>query len=173
MAFIPTPTNIPWYLRIGLWITRRVGARLLPPRLLAWYPKAAVSSGVMEALIAHDEGAVGVRMLKMVRMAVSFHAACPFCMDLNSSGWETLLTGEELAALQGRVALEAAATLSDRERLAVEYARLISSTPLRFPAEFVARLQANFTPREIVILATTAAQVNYWAWLIQGLGCPV
>jgi hypothetical protein len=29
---------------------------------------------------------------------------------------------------------------------------------------------AEFSPREIVVLATTAAQVGYWTRLIQGLG---
>jgi alkylhydroperoxidase family enzyme len=46
------------------------------------------------------------------------------------------------------------------------------SPPLAFPPEFIARLTANFTEREIVILASTAAQVNYWARLVQALGVP-
>jgi hypothetical protein len=32
--------------------------------------------------------------------------------------------------------------------------------------------KANFTEREIVILASTAAQVNYWTRLLQALGVP-
>lgn len=172
-AFIQPPRRIPWVLRLGLWAARRISGRdLLPARLLAWYPKAAVSSGVMEALIAHHEGRVDERMLKMVRMAVSFSAGCPFCMDMNSAGWERLLTLEELSALQGRVELETAATFSELERLAIAYARLSTQTPLRFPPEFIARLREHFSEREIVILATTAAQVNYWTRLIQALGCP-
>ena len=34
------------------------------------------------------------------------------------------------------------------------------------------RLRDSFSEREIVALAATSAQVNYWARLIQGLGCP-
>jgi alkylhydroperoxidase family enzyme len=172
-AFIAPPRRIPWYLRIGLWIVRRrTGADLLPPRLLAWYPRAAIGSGVLEALVAHDDGAVSERMLKMVRMAVSFTASCPFCIGMNSAGWERLLSPDELAAIQGGTPLDAVPTLSDRERLAVEYARLASSTPLAFTPEFGERLTSTFTEREIVVLATTSAQVNYWARLIQALGCP-
>ena len=172
-AFIPPPRRIPFYLRLGLWLARHIaGKDLLPPRLLAWYPKAAVSSGILEALIAHDEGRINQRMLKLVRMVVSFTVNCPFCMDMNSSGWENLLTTEELAALQGRKMLDEVPTFSEQERLAVEYARLASQTPLAFTPEFSGRLSAIFTEREMVILATTAAQVNYWARLIQALGCP-
>jgi alkylhydroperoxidase family enzyme len=33
-------------------------------------------------------------------------------------------------------------------------------------------LKAHFTERELVVLASTAAQVNYWGRLIQALGIP-
>src|ERR1019366_3663938 len=106
-AYISPPTRIPFYLRIGLWIVRRrTGVDLLPPRLLAWYPRAAISSGVVESLIAHKDGHVTRRMLKMVRMTVSFTASCPFCIGLNSQGWEALLTESELHALQGATPVE-------------------------------------------------------------------
>ena len=35
---------------------------------------------------------------------------------------------------------------------------------------FIEELKRNFNEREIVILASTAAQVNYWDRLIQALG---
>jgi len=66
-GFIAPPTRIPWPLRIGLWIVRRrTGADLLPPRLLAWYPRAAIASGVLESLITHRDRNINERMLKMV-----------------------------------------------------------------------------------------------------------
>jgi uncharacterized protein YciW len=82
------------------------------------------------------------------------------------------MTDEELRALQGHVELGAVASLTSHERLAIEFARLVSQTPLAVPPEFGERLAAAFTEREVVVLASTAAQVNYWARLIQGLGCP-
>jgi alkylhydroperoxidase family enzyme len=173
MAFITPPRRIPFFLRIGIWIANKVsGEDLLLPRLLAWYPKAAVSSGVLESLIAHRDGKLDERILKMVRMKVSFTAACPFCMDMNSVGWEKMITPDELAVLQGRKTIEEVSSLSQREKLAIQYAQLISGTPLSFPSQIVTELKELFTEREIVILATTSAQVNYWARLIQALGCP-
>ena len=171
-AFIAPPTRIPLLLRIGLWIVRRrTGADLLPPRLLAWYPRAAVASGLLESLITHRDRRIDERMLKMVRMAVSFTASCPFCVGMNSEGWEKLMSPEELSALQGSLPLEQLGTLTVRERLAIEFARLTSQTPLALSAEFGRRLTSEFDEREIVVLAATSAQVNYWARLIQGLGC--
>jgi len=172
-AFIAPPPRLSLPFRLANWLVGRITKKdLLLPRLLAWYPKAAISSGLMEGLIAHDEPGVDERMLKMVRMAVSFSVNCPFCMDMNAFGWEALLSPEELAALQGHTALEDVPTFSPAERLAVAYARLACGTPLRFPTEFIADLRTHFNERQIVILATTAAQVNYWARLIQALGCP-
>jgi alkylhydroperoxidase family enzyme len=173
IAFISPPTKIPFFLRVGLWIARKVsGIDLLPARLLAWYPKAALSSAVLEGLIAHRDRNLDERILKLVRMTVSFTAGCPFCVDMNSARWEKLITPDELAVLQGRKSMEEVHSLTDREKLAIEYAQLASSTPLKFPLSFVVDLNEHFNEREIVILATTSAQVNYWTRLIQALGCP-
>ena len=174
MAFINPPPRLPVWLRLGLWYARRqAGADLLIARLLAWYPRAALSSGMMEALVAHPEGRLTERLLKLVRMQVSYAAACPFCIAWNGQAPERwAITEAEIAALRGLQPLEAVPTFSELERLALTYARLISQTPLRFPPEFVAELKARCSEREIVILAATAAQVNYWTRLIQALGAP-
>jgi alkylhydroperoxidase family enzyme len=173
-AFIAPPIKIPFYLRIGIWFSKKVtGRELLPARLLAWYPKAAVGSGALEALVAHHDGKLDERILKIVRIQASYAAACSFCIDMNSFQFEeTHITKEELMVLQGRKTLEEVATFSEREQMAMQYARLISQTPLQFPRAFIEDLKRHFSEREIVILASTAAQVNYWARLIQALGIP-
>jgi alkylhydroperoxidase family enzyme len=172
-AFITPPRRIPFFLRVGLWVAERTtGEHLLGPRLLSWYPRAAIGSGILESLVAHHDGRVTERMLKMVRLAVSFTVECPFCMGLNANGWEKLISEDELAAVQGRRPLNDVPSLTPEERLAVEYARLVSATPLAFPHGYGEVLRASFTEREIVVLATTAAQVNYWARALQALGAP-
>jgi alkylhydroperoxidase family enzyme len=83
-AFIAPPQHIPFYLKIGIWISKKVTGRdLLPAKLLAWYPKAAISSGIMEALVAHHDLTLNRRLLKLVRLQASFTTACPFCIDMN------------------------------------------------------------------------------------------
>ena len=34
--------------------------------------------------VAHEDGECTQRMLKLIRMAASYAAACPFCIDMNS-----------------------------------------------------------------------------------------
>lgn len=173
-AFIKPPQRIPAWLRIGIWYSEKMtGRKMLPARILAWYPKAAMGSGALEALVAHRDGKLDERMLKLVRMAASYAAACPFCIDMNSHEHAAAgISREEVLALRGQVKLESVDTFSARERLAIEYARLVSQTPLKFYPDFIEQVKVNFSEREMVILASTAAQVNYWARLIQALGIP-
>ena len=171
-AFIEQPRQIPLLLRFGIWVSEKItGKVMLPARILAWYPKAALGSGVLEALVAHEDGAMSQRMLKLIRMAASYAAACPFCVDMNSHEYRLVgITDEEAESLRGDV--EQVGTFSEREKLAIAYARVISQTPLKFHPDLVERVKSAFTEREFVILASTAAQVNYWARLIQALGIP-
>jgi alkylhydroperoxidase family enzyme len=110
-------------------------------------------------------------MLKLIRMTASYAAACPFCVDMNSYEYRNVgITDEEAESLRGD--FENVISFSERERLAIEYTRVISQTPLKFYPDLVERVKSAFTEREFVILASTAAQVNYWARLIQALGIP-
>lgn len=144
---------------------------MLPPRILAWYPKAAIGSGIMEALVAHEDGHMDQRMLKLIRMTASYAVACPFCVDMNSYEYRKHgISDEEAEALRGDN--EKVESFSEREKLAITYTRLISNTPLKFQPEMVEKMKAAFSEREFVILVSTAAQVNFWARLIQALGIP-
>ncbi len=171
-AFIKPPARIPLILKLGIWFSEKLtGKIMLPARILAWYPKAAIGSGVMEALVAHADGQMNQRMLKLIRMTASYAVACPFCIDMNSYEYrEVGISDEEADALHGDY--EKIASFSENEKLAIAYTRVISQTPLKFHPELVERVKAAFTEREFVILASTAAQVNYWARLIQALGIP-
>jgi len=173
-AFINPPVRIPFWLRIGVLISERItGKTMLPARILAWYPKVVLGSGVLESLVAHEDGQMDKRMLKLIRMTASFTAACPFCIDMNSFEYrECGVSDEEAKALRLHADPETVSTFSERERLAIIYSRLISQTPLSFPFDVVERVKSVFSEREMVILASTAAQVNYWARLIQALGIP-
>lgn len=173
-AFIDPPKRIPAFLRFGIWISEKItGKSMLPARILAWYPKAAVGSGVLESLVAHKDRNLDERILKIIRIQASHSAACPFCIDMNSYKYEEkFISEEELSVLQGRKSLDEVVTFSEREKLAIQYAKLISQTPLKFTVVFVDELKKHFDEREIVIMASTAAQVNYWARLIQALGIP-
>ncbi len=174
-AYVAEPKRINPILRAAIRLTEFfLHKKLLPARILAWYPKTLISSGILESLVAHKDKNLSRRMLKLVRVQTSFAVSCPFCIDMNSFKYKEFgITDDELLALQGLKSFDEVGTFSQRELIALEYARAGSSSPLAFEAGLIKRLKENFSDREIVILASTIAQVNYWGRLIQSLGIPI
>lgn len=173
-AFINPPKKINFFLRIGIGISRKVtGKDLLVPKLLAWVPKVALSSGILESLIAHGDKDLNTRMLKLVRIQASLTVSCPFCIDMNTFGYQKDdITDEEIEVLRGRKSVTEVNSFSEKELIVLDYVKHLCASPINMPNEVATRLIQNFSEREIVILASTVAQVDYWARLIQGLGVP-
>jgi alkylhydroperoxidase family enzyme len=174
VSYIQPPARIPFLYRLMLFLVeKRLGRQLLANRILTWYPKALIGSGVMEGLIAHDTPEVPRRLLALVRIYTSFLVSCAFCIDLNSRDFQRKgVSDEEILALQGRVPLDEVVTLGEKEKAALRYVQCMCGTPLAFPASVIEKLKEHFSERGIVIIASTCAQVNFWARLIQGLGVP-
>ncbi|MBL0212995.1 MAG: carboxymuconolactone decarboxylase family protein [Myxococcales bacterium] len=170
---VEPPTRIPWYLRVGLWWARRAtGKEPLPGRLLAHFPRGAVAAGLFELGAAHAPRHLGGRELATARLVASATAGCPFCIDMNAAGHaESGLSMAELTMLL-QLDVERWHELGPREHAAARYARSLSSTPVVVPGDLAQLLPQVYTSREIVVLATTIAQVNYWARFCNGLGVP-
>ncbi|HVO39357.1 MAG TPA: carboxymuconolactone decarboxylase family protein [Spirochaetia bacterium] len=174
MISIDEPRRMPFLFRFLFWLVeRRLGRRLVGNRLLAWYPRLLVGSGVMESLAAHDEPEVPRRLLTLIRMRTSFLVSCPFCIDMNSRDYDRRgISDREVRVLQGRIPLEEADSLSAPERAALGYVECICRTPLAFPGSVIEEVRRHFSERAMVIIAGTCAQVNFWARLLQALGAP-
>ncbi len=174
MSYIDPPARIPLLLRFALFLVEKhLGRKLLANRILTWYPKLFIGSGVMEGLVAHDEPEVPRRLLNLIRLRTSYLVSCPFCIDMNARELlEKGISDQEIRGLRGVVTLREVPTFSEGERLALEYVQCICSTPLAFPSALMDNLTSHFPPRAIVIIAGTCAQVNFWARLIQSLGAP-
>lgn len=166
------PDRIPWLLRPGLWLARRMtGKDPLPARLLAHAPKAALAAGVFE-LAAPGSGDLDTRTLAIARIVASVAGGCPFCVDMNASTWKSAgLSVPELEALL-RLDEPAFESLGARESSAARYALALSRTPVVVGAALGEALRRVLTERQIVILAFTIAQVNFWTRFNQGLGVP-
>lgn len=174
MAYINEPEKIPWYLRLGIRIAEeKTRKKMLPGRLLSWYPKAALGAGILESLVAHDDIEVSSRLLKLIRVQVSFASSCTFCIDMNSYEFkEAGISDDEILFLQNPEKGKEPESLSVCEICALEYAREISSTPISIKQSSLIELKNCFSDRAIVIIVSTVAQVNFWTRLIQGLGIP-
>jgi alkylhydroperoxidase family enzyme len=81
-------------------------------------------------------------------------------MDVNAAvGGAAGLTREKIEVALGARA-PSDGLLSRREQIALEYADRVSATPVDVPDDFFARLQAEFSEREIVELTAQIAQEN-------------
>ena len=101
-AYIEPPKKLPLFIRFGAWVSNKVIKKdIMIPKLLAWYPKTAVSSGIMESLVAHDDKEINKRILKIIRVQVSVMIACPFCIDMNAFEFDKAgLTIDEINAIK-------------------------------------------------------------------------
>lgn len=169
--FVRPPSRLPfpWGWILGR-VDRKLGKPLVANRILAWSPRILLGSGIMEGLVVHDDPEVPRRLLKLLRIFVSYRVSCPFCIDLNSQGSDSDgVTAEEVRALARGTSAELEA-LGESERAALAYAACVTATPVRFPPEVIEAMKAHFSDRAFTVIAATAAQVNFWARLIQGLG---
>ena len=141
-------------------------------RLLAHAPRAALAAGIFELGAAHGPRDLARRELAVARLVASATSGCAFCIDMNAAGHgEAGLTRQEVGLLLG-LDVERWSELGDREQVAARYAHCLSSTPVELTPALAVALRQHFSDREIVVLATTIAQVNYWARLNSGLGVP-
>jgi len=169
--------RLAWPLRMLLaLVEKKLGKRLVANRILGWYPKALVGSGFLEAFVAHDEPEVGRRILALIRIFVSFRVSCAFCIDMNANDFAGAgLSEADIAALRDFAAdpeTTPSSMFSEKETAALRYAASITATPVSFDADNIAQVCDLFGERGMVIIASTAAQVNFWARLIQSLGVP-
>jgi alkylhydroperoxidase family enzyme len=80
-------------------------------------------------------------------------------MDINAAvGGKAGLSREKIEAALG---IRESSNLSERERIALEYAERVSATPVDVSDEFFADLRRQFSEREIVELTAHIAHENY------------
>ena len=80
-------------------------------------------------------------------------------MDINAAvGGKAGLSREQIAVALG---MRASSHVSERERIALEYADRVSVTPVDVPDEFFAHVRRLFSEREIVELTAHIAHENY------------
>ena len=143
-AYVQPPKKLPLFIRLGAFISKKVVKKdLMIPKILAWYPKTAFSSGILESLVAHDDKEINKRLLKIIRVQVSIMAACPFCIDMNSFEYEEAgLTRDEIDALKNHDYNYH--SFSEQEKVIIEYVHCVTSTPVIISEELVNKLHNHF-----------------------------
>ncbi|MCL2323680.1 MAG: carboxymuconolactone decarboxylase family protein [Oscillospiraceae bacterium] len=166
--------HVPFWVRLGANVAEsKTKKKMQLPLVLAWYKRAAFSSGILESLASQGEGKANGRLLQLIRIQISMQNGCHFCMDMNMNNHEkNNITKQELDGMQND-SVSSIETFSQTEIVALTYARDLTETPPNIDDSILKELQSSFNERELIIISTTIAQVNYWTRLIRGLGIPV
>ncbi|MCD4814628.1 carboxymuconolactone decarboxylase family protein [bacterium] len=171
-SLVNPPKKIPPFLRSMIKIAdKKAEKEMIMGRVLAWSPKIAISSGILELYI--EEGAAACleeRMIKILRIIISYTVPSQFALDINSWNFQDFgITEEEIKGLRGVKEIDSIASFTDKEKTALKYAYQLSKTPIVLSQKLLDDLRSLFSAREIVAIAALTAKVNYWARLMEAM----
>ncbi len=171
-SLIDPPEDTPLYLDAMICIAdSKAEKEMLPGRVLAWVPDIDIGSGLVEVYI--EDGAADwlkPRMIKILRLMVSYTVPSPFAVDINARNYADFgITPEEINAFRGEATIESISSFSEKEKVALTYADALSRTPVLLPQRLLDDLRRLFTEEEIVAIAALSAKVNYWTRLVEAL----
>lgn len=134
---------------------------------LARRPGIAVGVGVYEAGL-FCSSRLETRTKQLAGAKAASMIGCQFCMDIGSAlGAELGMTERDLLDLPRYRESDA---FTAREKLAIELAEAMTTTPLALTDELSRHVHASFTNAEVVELVAEIAWENHRARLNQALG---
>lgn len=117
---------------------------------------------------AHEEGILDTRVKEIARLQIARLNDCQACLNARyASAQAQGLDEERIAQLD---LPDAERELDERERLAVEFADRLAYDHQRIDQDFVDRLQAHFTPGEILELGMMIGQYMGFGRLLVAMG---
>lgn len=152
-------SEYPWYIRLFFWKQKRTYGKVLDPGLL-WGRSPLVFTGValLYGAINRKGSPIEPSLRSLLTVCISRINHCAFCVDINS---ETLLergvSEDKVAALRG---WRDSDLFSGRERIALEYAEVITQTDGEVTAELMGQLKKEFDEDAIAELTALIAFQN-------------
>lgn len=147
-----------WYIRpLWWWQQGRHGAVLEPTALWSWRPAALLGFLGLFGLLRRARSPVPARMRALASVRVSQVVDCAFCIDLNAA---TLGGPMAMPVLEQVAQWRSSSAFTPGERLALEYAEAMSTTPPTVDDELMARLRSVFSPQALVELTAVVALQN-------------
>jgi alkylhydroperoxidase family enzyme len=137
---------------------KKFGTIADPLRAAAHHTGVLMASGAMETVVDKRWDQLDINLRWLAIQAVSAEIGCTWCIDYGY--YEAMNQGVDPQKVRNVPQWRDADVYTDTERLVLEYAVAASATPAVISDEVAARLQAAFTPAEIVELAGWIALEN-------------
>lgn len=154
--------------RLANWLTRRrLGRTIEPVRVALHHPRMLFAMGAFEQAVDGAD-ALDERLKALVNLKAASLVNCSFCLDIGSS--EARKQGvrvEELLALSDHRESD---LFSARDKLALDYAAVLSRSPVEVNDELMNALRGEFGERELIELNYVVAWENFRARSNAGLG---
>jgi AhpD family alkylhydroperoxidase len=173
MSRIAAPRRLGPFARIAAWISRRDYGELAEPLLVtAHHPGILRGYGMFEWETGRAH-AVDAKLKDLAAIKAAALVGCEWCLDIGSSiGAKAGITAEQLADLPR---YRDSDRFDETERLVLDYAVAISSTPSVVEDELFDALRARFDERQLVELTSAIAIENYrarfnWAFGVEPQG---
>jgi len=130
---------------------------------------------IYKYVLHHSNNTIPKWFLETLGVWVSSLNKCPYCVDHHFAGLKRLLNDDEKsAAIRSAIDNHAidAAPLNDQQKLAMEYAQLLTINPSSITAKLVSKLRdAGFEDGEILEINQVSAYFSYANRTVLGLGC--
>jgi AhpD family alkylhydroperoxidase len=136
---------------------RKVGRMMDPVAVYAHAPSLLIGYGMLEEATTKQHR-VEERLKVLAELKAGALVNCEFCVDIGSSlGREAGISDEQLLALPRYRDSE---MFDDLEKLVIDYATAMSSTPAMVSDELFAALRKHFDERQLVELTNVIALEN-------------
>ncbi len=161
----------PWYLQPLFWLQRRkFGAVLDSARLWARSPKVFLGVAFLYGMLDRKSSPLPPLLRSLVTVRVSQLNGCPFCIDVNSA---TLLKqGVPLGKIEALDQWRQSDLFSEHERIALEYAEIVTLRCNAVDNELMERLKGQFDDDAIIELTALIAFQNLSSKFNSALGLP-
>jgi len=160
MRISPKPlTEYPWYLRPFFWRQKRKYGQVLVPGLL-WgrAPKLFMAVAVLYGVLDRRSSPLSPVLRSLVTVRVSQINWCRFCVDINSAVLaQRTGSGDKVQALDN---WKESHLYDEKERLALEYAEVMTYSDRHVSDELMGRLLSAFDEDSVVELTGLIAFQN-------------
>ncbi len=159
--------------RYAFWYSRRnYGHVVGPTRIFAHHPLLLGGYGTLELAVERADR-VEPRLKALAELKAATRTGCPFCIDIGSKlGRDSGVSEQQLKEF---LFYRESDAFSPLERLVIDYAVGMTSTPVDVPEELFAQLREHFDDAQLVELTAVIATENFrgrfnWAFGLDSEG---
>ncbi len=147
---------------------KQFGKVVEPVQAVAHHGGVTIASGALEMAAARGWRSLDEHLRWLALQATSAAIGCSWCIDYGY--YESVQSGVDPRKVRDVARWRDSDAYDDRERLVLEYAEAVNTTPSAVTDDLAARLREHFSNKEIVELTAWIALENYRSRFNAGLG---